>query len=313
MAELPQPINHTVDAIYRVYEARDERERTYLGMSTLGTECDRALWYGFRWSGRKERFDGRKLRLFQTGHREEARLLDDLRSIGVDVHEADPATGRQWEVSNRSGHIRGHLDAVATGIPDAPQAEHVVECKTHNDKSFKALVKDGVEKSKPGHFAQMQLYMHHKGIARAIYIAENKNDDTIYTERVKYDAAAAMRLMARAERIVSTDRAPPRLHDDVTSKAAFACQWCPALALCHEGAWARRNCRTCISASFEDGAVVRCTLSGAELSYDDQQRGCAKHLYLPDLVPAEQVDAGERWVAYQMPSGDLWRDEGRAQ
>ena len=42
---------------------------------------------------------------------------------------------------------------------------------------------------------------------------------------------------------------PAKLHEDPKAKAAFACGWCPAKAICHEGQFARRNCRTCISAT----------------------------------------------------------------
>lgn len=308
MVQLPDPINHTVEAIYRTYEAAPRYERTYLGMSEMGGECDRQLWYRWRWASPPEAFPGRVLRLFETGHSQEVRLLDDLRAIGVEIQETDPATGRQWEVEAVDGHFRGHLDGIGTGVPEAPQAEHVIECKTHNDKSFKELVARGVEQSKPAHYAQMQLYMHHKGLRRALYIAVNKNDDALYTERVHYDATAALRLVARAERVIHADYAPPRLHEDPTAKAAFACAWCPARALCHEGGFARVNCRTCMRASFEPGAVVRCTLTGQTLSYDDQQRGCPKHRYLPDLVPAEQTDVAGDVVIYKLPDGRWWHD-----
>jgi len=82
MAELPAPHQPTLDAIYRAYEAKADRtQRGYLGMSTMGNECDRAIWYAFRWAHPPEQLDGRKLRLFQTGHREEARMLDDLEAL----------------------------------------------------------------------------------------------------------------------------------------------------------------------------------------------------------------------------------------
>ena len=38
------------------------------------------------------------------------------------------------------------------------------------------------------------------------------------------------------------------------------------------------------------------------------QAGCAAHLYLPDFVAAEQIDAGEDWVSYRLPDGTGWRD-----
>ncbi|MFK4647194.1 hypothetical protein ABIF96_005768 [Bradyrhizobium ottawaense] len=316
MPEIPAPLSHTVEAIYRVYEAKTEKPRSYLGASTFGTECDRAWWYNFRHACDPEKLEGRKRRLFQTGHREELRIIDDLRAAGLTVEEIDPSTGKQWAISSVGGHLRGHLDGLVSNVPEAPQTLHVLEIKTHNEKSFKALVKDKVEKSKPGHFAQMQIYMHHKGVDRALYVAVNKNDDSLYVERVHYDAAFALRLVARAERVIRSDVAPSRLHDDVKSKAAYGCQWCPALALCHEGQWARRNCRTCISATAvvdaSDRGAWRCELQGKELSFDEQQAGCSSHRFLPSIVPGEQTDADEatRTITYQLNDGTLWTDGG---
>jgi hypothetical protein len=315
MAELPTPISHTVDAIYRTYEAKVDSERSYLGASTFGTECLRAHWYGFRHAYAPETLDGRKRRLFQTGHREEARVIDDLRAAGLEVQEQDPATGKQWAISSVGGHLRGHLDGIVWNVPEAPKSEHVLEIKTHNDKSFKALQKDKVEKSKPGHYSQMQIYMHHKGVVRALYIAVNKNDDSIYVERVAYDAVAALRLVARAERVIEATHAPPKLHEDPTSRAAFACEWCSAFGICHGGQFARRNCRTCISATpvvdASDRGAWHCAFHDRELSFDDQQAGCNAHLFLPDLVPAvEQIYANEasRSVTYRLRDGSLWID-----
>lgn len=316
MAILPTPINHTVDAIYKALAARS-RQGDSLGipMGDAAAECDRQTWYKFRWSAPLEIIDGQKERRFETGRREEDRLLDDLEAAGVEVIRFDPATGKQFTARLANGWLRGKIDARASNIPEAPKTIHIVETKSHKDRSFKELQKhappkgDGLKKSKPDHYAQVQAYLHSESLTRALYLAVNKNDDQLYSERIEYDAAYCLAMEARVQRIVSTDRAPPKLHDDPTTRAAFACGWCPALGICHEQQWARRNCRTCISASFEDGAVVRCTLTGAELSYDDQQRGCGSHLYLPDLVPAaEQVDAGERWIDYRMDSGEIWRD-----
>lgn len=319
MPEIPEPLSHTVDAIYRSYETQPRHERSYLGASTFGTECDRAFWYGFRHAYEPERFDGRKLRLFQTGHREEERLIEDLRAAGLEVQETDPATGRQWEITAIGGHMRGHLDGLVYKVIEAPRAEHVLEIKTHNEKSFRALVKDGVEKSKPGHYAQVQIYMHFRGVARALYVAHNKNTDELHIERIPYDVAAAARLIGRAERTITANGAPAKLHEDPSSRAAYACAWCPALGICHEGAMPRRNCRTCLSSTpvvdASDRGAWWCEHFKRELSFEKQQIGCVDHLYLPSLVPGEQVDVSEadRTVTYQMADGSVWIDgAGRA-
>lgn len=315
MAELPPTETATVAAIYEAYEAqRHEKDRPYLGMSGFGTECDRALFYGWRKAHPPEALDGRRIRLFETGHLEEDRIVDNLRAAGIMVDSVDPATGRQWAVSNLGGHLRGHLDGQAMRVPEAPNTRHVFEAKTHNEKSFKALLKDGVEASKPGHFAQMQFYMHHTGLTRALYVAVNKNDDAVYSERVRYDPLAATRLLLRAERVLRAEDPPPRLHEDPTAQAAYVCGWCPSRAVCHEGQFARVHCRTCLHATpvidEGDGGRWICERFGLDLTFDEQMRGCEFHLFLPGLVPAAQVDADEAagTVTYEFADGTTWVD-----
>ncbi|WBF77029.1 hypothetical protein PSV3_00328 [Septimatrevirus PSV34] len=60
----------------------DGGHRRHLGASLIGDECKRKLWYIFRWCFR-EQTDGRKQRLFNRGHREEARFIEWLEGIGV--------------------------------------------------------------------------------------------------------------------------------------------------------------------------------------------------------------------------------------
>jgi hypothetical protein len=144
MAAIPQVVPATVRAIYAAYEKRraETPARGYLGASVIGHACDRYLWLSFRWAG-AEAFDGRMLRLFDQGHRAEARFVDELRMIGAEVHETGP-DGQQFAVEACGGHFRGHMDGAALGLPEAPKTWHVLEFKTHNAKSFKALQAEGV-------------------------------------------------------------------------------------------------------------------------------------------------------------------------
>ena len=311
---LPEPYSHTVEAIYRVYETkakRNQSERSYLGLSAMSSDCDRAIWYAFRWATPPEGFDGRKLRLFETGHREETRLIRDLRAAGMTVQDHDPETGAQWGFEAVGGHVRGHLDGKIVGVPEAPSTVHVLECKTHNAKSFKALLKDGVKKSKPGHWRQMLGYMHLSGLTRAFYIAQCKDDDAIHVERVEYDADEAARLFTRIEWIISAVEPPHKLYEDPKAKMAFVCGYCPSRAQCHDGAFARINCRTCLHSSPIDGGW-RCERHGIALDLETQKVGCPNHLFIPGLVPGEQVDADEaaETVTYTFADGSTWVDGG---
>lgn len=316
MVAIPKPESQTVGAIYAAYAAaRQSWDSAGLSISSLGTECDRALWYEFRWAAEQTSHTGQRLRLFETGNREETRMLADLRSIGCEVSECDPKTGRQWKVFAAGGHLRGKLDGAALGVPEAPKTWHVVEAKTHNAKNFRDLVKNGVEKSKPGHFAQCQLYMHLTGMTRALYLAHCKDDDALYAERLYHDAAWCARQVARVERIVRAASPPARLHEDPDSKAAFACGWCPAQEACHRGAFARRNCRTClhstpVSTPGDERGGWNCARHGKPLSYEEQRAGCPQHRYIPGVVPGEQFDCDEaaETVTYKRPDGSTWVD-----
>lgn len=310
MAALPDlgdPVADAIDAA--VFESHDEDERTYLGASVAGKPCDRELWYGFRWATAPERFSGRMLRLFDTGHMDEARMVMWLQLAGMTVDPVDPSTCEQWAITFADGHGGGHADGRVTGVPGAPVVEHLLECKTHNERSFTELKKHGVHVAKPEHFAQMQLYMHGLGLTRALYLAKNKNTDELYSERVRYDVDFTAKLIARLERIVAAHVAPPRIAD---SPDAFACRFCKKADVCHNGAEARRNCRTCLAASPVSGGRWRCDRFGHDLPVADQKLGCPSHRFLPSLVNGEQIDASgpgaiDR-VTYRMPDGSVWVD-----
>lgn len=304
MAILPPPSTPTLDAIYAAYVAdADDGFRDHLGASIIGKDCERALWYDFRWVTRRA-FPGRMLRLFDTGKREEDRLIRDLRRTGATVLDADPDTGRQWQASALGGHFGGSLDAVAIGLLEAPKTWHVVELKTHGLKSFAALRKDGVHCAEPQHWAQMQVYMHLTGIGRALYIAVCKNTDEIYIERLRADPAEGQRLIAKAKRVIDAPRPPAKISDD---PAWWQCRLCEHHDRCHGERPAERNCRTCLhSTPVEDGWT--CERLQRRLSSLEQRQGCSLHLFVPDLVPAEQVDAGDDWVAYRFADGRCWVD-----
>jgi hypothetical protein len=312
MAPLPPRPSPTVDAIFAAYEAdAGDGMRAHLGASIIGKECARALWYDFRWVTRPA-FPGRILRLFETGQLEENRLVRNLRRIGVTVLDVDPETGRQWRVDAQDerccGHFGGSMDAAAIGLPEAPKTWHICEFKTHNAKSFAALKKQGVQKSKPQHYAQMQVYMHLTGITRALYLAVCKDTDALYAERVRADEADGLRLVVKAGRIIEAQYPPARVSDD---PAWFQCRLCEHHAHCHESRPAVSNCRTCLQATPVEGGGWHCARWDRTLSVAEQRRGCPAHLFIPDLVHGEQIDAGDDWVDYRMPNGPVWRDGAR--
>ncbi|MBF0421078.1 MAG: oxidoreductase [Magnetococcales bacterium] len=308
MAKLPEvSLNPTVEAIYKAYENNAGHGfRLHLGASIIGRECERSLWFDFRWTT-KSSFNGRMLRLFETGQREEERLVRNLRSIGVTVLDVNPKTGRQWQVSDHGGHFGGSLDGVALGVPEAPKTWHVCEFKTHNIKSFNDLKAKGVQESKSQHYAQMQVYMYLFEMTRALYMAVCKDTDEIYAERVHADLAVGLRLLAKAKRIIDAPKPPSRINDD---PAWYQCRMCHHHAICHEGMFSERNCRTCLHITPTTDGQWLCERWTRTIPVNDQRQGCFLHLYIPDLVAGEQVDVDHNgaWVEYRLPDGTIWRD-----
>jgi len=307
MALLPDSPTPTLTAIYSAYEAAHrEGFREHLGASLIGKSCERALWYDFRWATLPQ-FPGRILRLFETGHLEEARLVRNLRMTGATVLEVDPETGRQWRVEAHGGHFGGSLDAVAIGLREAPKTWHVVEFKTHSAKSFRDLVAKKVALSKPQHWAQMQIYMHLTGLDRALYVAVCKDTDALHVERVHADRAAAVRLLDRARRVIEAKRPPSRISED---PAWWECRFCDHRAVCHEVAAAESNCRTCLHATPVEGGW-QCARFERPIDGAAQRAGCGKHLFVPELVHGDVTDAGHDHVVYRLADGTQWVNDAR--
>jgi hypothetical protein len=267
MAPIPQPRSMTTQAIDAHHEARREPPRPHMGCSELGAECDRWLWLKFRWAV-LERIGGRTLRLFRRGHREEPTVLGDLRAIGCVIDDGD-----QQRV-DFGCHVSGSVDGVIrSGVPEASKTAHILEIKTHSAKSFNDLEKNGVQKSKPRHWVQMQCYMHGLGIDRALYFAVCKDDDRLYTERVRLDKEAAEKAIARGKRLAIVDEMPDPLSRD---PAWHQCKMCAGHGFCHGGERdVPKNCRTCAHSTAKDDGTWRCEHHDADgIPLNFQRIGC---------------------------------------
>lgn len=306
MAPIPKPQSNTVRAIYHAYEqAHTHYDSLGISVGEIGTECDRALWYSFRWTSKPEVFDGKLLRLFATGNLEEDRLVEDLRAIGVEVY------GQQDRIRLVGGHVRGKCDGKAMNVPEAPLTEHLCEFKSSNAKGMKELQKLGCKEAKPQHYGQCQIGMHQFGLTRALYLVACKDTDTLYAERIEYDVEWCLRALARAERIINLAEPPSRISEkpDVPP-----CLLCKHKAVCHESAWPRSTCRSCLHSSPEMGGDGHwsCVRWSKPLSTAEQQKACPAMLYIPALVPGEQLDIDEEaeTVTYRLRSGRIWVDGG---
>ena len=95
-----------------------QKHRPYLGMSIMGHDCERYLWYTFRWCY-TEILPYRKIRLFGIGHREESSIIDTLDTVGIAVYN------QQEGMEAVHGHVKGHIDGKCIGVIEAPKTEHL--------------------------------------------------------------------------------------------------------------------------------------------------------------------------------------------
>lgn len=273
-------LGKVIPTISDAFDPRTGR-RSHLGVSTIGDPCARKLFFNFRWVSRP-RHSGRILRLFNRGHMEEGRFIAALLTAGLKVYQQD-GEGNQYRISELGGHFGSAIDGVVIGCPDLPNPDNPVlaEMKTHGEKSFVKLKKEGMRQSKPVHYAQIQVYMRKMGLAVCLYIACNKNTDELYFELIPLDAAVADQFIDRGIKIVMADEPPVGL----STKGAswFECKMCEYADVCYRGDDAVMSCRTCrYSKPVEDG-TWKCVnpVVNRVITTDEQIAGCSHYEMAP--------------------------------
>jgi hypothetical protein len=314
------PIPHidrdlTLEAVDRAIEEQEnaQPERPYLGMSAIGRECARELWYGFRWCSRKA-FDAATIRRFQDGHRSEAIMIERLRAVpGVTLWTEDPSgNGRQIGCVDIGGHFRGHLDGIIQGLIQAPVTPHCWEHKCTNEKKQAKLVSLKVEKGEknalaewdPVYFAQGQLYCHYQNLTRHYLTVDSPGSRATVSCRTDADPIVALKLIEKARRIITASEPPARLSE---RPDYFSCKWCDHYQICHQGAIPAVNCRTCAHSTPELDGDGRwsCARFQCDVSTETQRQGaqCPSHVFIPSALPSDwkAVDASEDqgWIEYE--------------
>lgn len=261
---------------------QEDGMRAHLGASVIGRQCPREIWYSFRWATLK-RHTGRILRLFNRGHLEEERFITWLRAAGIKIDAFDIKTGEQWRISGCNGHFGGSLDGIAWNVPGLEQFDFnkdtriLAEFKTHGDKSFKKLQSEGVKRSKPEHYAQMQTYMFYRALPLALYLAINKNDDEIHAEFIPYDGTTGAMMHDKATHLIPLQIPPRRISED---PSWFVCRVCDDRETCHMRKPMLKNCRTCIFSTPVDNGQWHCKKWNDMIPLENQKKGCEQYVQI---------------------------------
>lgn len=284
------------------YRGKQDPFRTHLGISQIGKECSRALWYHFRWSV-VSAFPARVLRLFNRGHLEEGRFLAMLKMIGCNLwHETEK--GGQIKISHYNGHFGSALDSVLTNLPELGDAAAYGEFKTANDKSFKKIAANGVLAEQPQHYIQMQLCMASFDLHYGLYMVVNKNDDDLHAEIIELDYNVANINKDKASYIIFSDEAPPKINE---SPGWWKCRWCGYNKVCHGTTVPEINCRTCVHSTPLVSGKWSCAKGHKEVIENKKNSmvGCSDHVYNPHLLNNVTFHGGNGVCAdITLPSGE---------
>ncbi len=261
-----------------------EPPRPHMGVSEIGHPCRRKLWLSFRWAV-VETFPGRILSLFRRGNMEEIVVVNTLRKAGYTVTEAL----EEQKYIDLGCHVGGSPDGVISGITSK---DHILEIKTHSKKSFDDVKKNGVEKSKPLHYTQMQVYMLGRKLERALYFPVCKDDDRVEPERVRLDKEYAEGMVKRAQEIAVSDRMPEPLSTDETY---YQCKFCPSHDFCFGDKKPLINCRTCAHSTARADSTWFCERWQATIPTDAQREGCRSHVIHPDLLRDVKIEEVDEW------------------
>ena len=304
------PILEAIDAHLEA-EQRKERPRRYLGGSAIGDDCERKLFYNFRWVSPTV-IGATGLKAIADGHATEALMIKRLQLV-KDVELWVEESGAQIGFSDLGGHFQGNFDGI---IRHESIGTAVWENKAVNVKKFDKLKKLKADNSATAlkhwditYFGQAQIYMHYSEIHRHYITVATPGGRDVVSVITEYDAQYAEQLIERAKRVIFGNQPAARLSGD---PGWYACKWCSHWDVCHASQLPQVSCRTCAHSTAKPDGTWYCEMHYTPLSDDDQRVGCTHHRYHPKLLsgtPESRDDDGH--IVYKMNNGETYVDKDK--
>lgn len=200
--------------------------RPYIGASSIGNDCKRAIWYSYH-NIACAPYTAKQKRTFEIGKRLEDMVLDYIELAGFKLVRGKPGTPgipcQDEELEFFSGHMDGLLYLSDTHIV-------ALELKTAKESEFKKFVNDGVKAWKPSYYAQVQSYMGMKKLQHAVIFVICKNTSAWHCEWIEYDDIFFHELRIKAAMIAETIEPPDKINNN---PCYYICQMCKYKEHCH--------------------------------------------------------------------------------
>ena len=200
-------------------------------------------------------------------------MVADLGNAGCSISD------REGEVIGVTGHVKGHYDGLATGVPlEDIEEVFLFECKTMKHEYYVKYLKVGLKAYSATYWQQIHSYMGQLGVHKCLYVVTNKNTEERDYRIIEFDEDQYIDGEGLALNILTAEIPPDRIPN--ASPMFFECkQLCSFVDVCHKDKQPAINCRTCKHWDIEDEGLFACGLHNRELSKQDQIDGCFGYEY----------------------------------
>jgi len=300
----------TLEAMNKKMEEKQKLEspRVYLGMSAIGHECWRHLFYSFR-QAKKREIQASGLKAIEDGYDQEDKTIERLRALPFIELINDDGKGNQLGAELLLSHFKGHNDGVIRGLLQAPKTWHVFEHKAVNQTKFnklkKLIEKFGEKKAliewDMVYYTQAQIYMRESKTNRHYLTVTTPGGRDYISCRTEFNSKFAENVIDKAKVIIFDNWSLPAKMSE--NREHYLCKWCQFQAICHDGEIPEVNCKTCrYSEPVKDGQT-KCLLQDKIIPRENFSLACKKHIFNPALIPAKMVEQQECGCIYEAPNG----------
>jgi hypothetical protein len=221
-------MNEELDAA-ALQQEREER-RPYLGASGIGSECLRAVQWGWQLDSEFPELTKRK---FERGHMFEEITARAFAQAGFRMERGTERTA----FSAFGGLFRGHADGIIIEAPEFLHTPCLWEHKAINSTGWKKLERDGLRKAYPQYYSQVSLYQAYLELDDnpAVFTAVNSDSCQILHLLMPFDAEEAQRSSDRAVSVIKAVQAGETLPRITTKWDDWRCMMCQHQVRCWSG------------------------------------------------------------------------------
>lgn len=203
---------------------QSQQKRNYIGCSSIGSSCDRAIWYGYKGYPQSNN-TAISLVAFDIGKRLESMVMSYLSSAGLVVIGPSEFNHQLLCSDDEVPSFKGHMDGVIMN-GDEPCA---LEIKTAKNSRFQVFKNKGLKQWSEAYYAQLMSYMGMRGYKKGVLIALNKDSSEFHHEWIDYDEYYYNGLRHKAKIIQDADEPPERINK---SPLFVTCSRCSYKDIC---------------------------------------------------------------------------------